>query len=59
MTNPNLFNGDVRHDVSGGPVCNPRDSPPSRVTLAHSPNSNPNLKVHDDVSVGLSNWDFR
>ena len=22
MTNPSLFNGDVRHDVSGGPVRN-------------------------------------
>ena len=56
MTNLNLFNDDVKHDVSGGPVCNLRGSPPSCVTLlAHSPNSNPNLKVHDDVSVGLSN----
>jgi len=32
---------DVRDDVSGAPVCNPRVAPPC-VTLAHSPNSNPN-----------------
>jgi len=27
VTNPSLFNGDVRHDVRGGPVCNPRVVP--------------------------------
>ena len=61
MTNPSLFNGDVRHDVSGGPVrntpqvtksepaCNPRVTLALAVTLAPTPSPS---KVHDGVRVG-------
>jgi len=39
MTNPSLFDGDVRHDVSGGPV---RNTPQvTKSELARNPSASP------------------